>query len=167
MTDEWILIGHVARAHGVRGWVRVHLVDEHSTSLDHVKEVALGDVKRVVEIRGMESDSHGYRILLDGIDDRDAAELLRGKPVYVERSKLPALPDDELYVADLVGCTVVDPAGQTLGTVKDVERAGAQELLVLEGGALIPLVDGIVTSVDLEARRIVCDPPEGLLEINR
>jgi 16S rRNA processing protein RimM len=87
----------------------------------------------------------------------------------VVRADLPPLDENEVYLADLVGCEVVDGAGARIGVVKEVQYAG-QELLVVarEGAAdaLVPFVEPIIRSVDLEARRIVCDPPEGLLNLD-
>ena len=78
--------------------------------------------------------------------------------------------DDELLVADLVGCTVVDVAGATIGEVTGSFHSGAHEVLELRAAAngrelLLPLVDAFLVSVDLQARRIVYDPPEGLLTL--
>ena len=67
-----------------------------------------------------------------------------------------------------MGCQLVDTAGASLGTVRAVDNYGAQELLVIDGPRgelLMPFVEPLVLSVDLEARRIVCDPPEGLLDL--
>jgi 16S rRNA processing protein RimM len=169
--NEWVEIGVVARAHGVRGWVRVRLADPGSESLSSVKEVALGDPGRRVRLLGAEADAAGYRVHIEGIEDRDAAEALRGTPILVERRALPEPEAEEIYVADLIGCVVVDLEGRELGRVRAVHNWGAQELLAvaLADGeeALVPMVEGIVTEVDVEGRRIVCDPPEGLLDLNR
>jgi 16S rRNA processing protein RimM len=168
---EWVEIGVVARAHGVRGWVRVRLADPASESLSAVTEVALGDPGRRARLLEAEADAAGYRVRLEGIEDRDAAEALRGTPILVARGALPEPGAEEIYVADLIGCVVVDAEGRELGQVQAVHNWGAQELLAvaLPDGqeALVPMVEGIVTEVDVEGRRIVCDPPEGLLDINR
>lgn len=168
--DNWIEIGRVARCHGVKGWLRLRLCDQESTVLSSVSEVAVGESKQVIKLRGAERDAAGYRILLDGIEDRDGAEKLRGLPVFVERAALPAAGADQVYVADLLGCELVDQAGTKLGTVASAYPGGAYEMLVvktLDGEALVPLVDGIITEVDVQAGRISCQLPDGLLEINR
>lgn len=168
---EWVEIGVVARAHGVRGWVRVRLADPGSESLSSIKEVALGDPGRLVRLLEAEADATGYRVLLEGIEDRDAADALRGTSILVPRRALPEPEAEEVYVADLIGCVVVDLEGRELGQVRAVHNWGAQELLAvaLADGeeALVPMVEGIVTEVNVEGRRIVCDPPEGLLDLNR
>ena len=169
--SEWVEIGVVARAHGVQGWVRVRLSDPDSESLSSLKEVALGEPGRRVRLLGAEADAAGYRVHFEGIEDRDAAEALRGTRILVARTALPEPEEEEIYVADLIGCIVIDLEGRELGQVRAVHNWGAHELLALalaDGEeALVPMVEGIVTEVDVEGRRIVCDPPEGLLDLNR
>lgn len=162
-------IGAVVRAHGVRGWIRVRCFHAHSSALEEARELFLDGAPRRVEQVAAERGE--WLVKLAAIDDRDAAEALRGSEVALPRAALPAAADDELYVADLVGCAVFDPAGAPLGTVRAVDNYGHQELLLVEppgepgGELLIPFVEPIVVSVDLEARRVVCDPPEGLLDL--
>ncbi|MSP59387.1 MAG: 16S rRNA processing protein RimM [Myxococcales bacterium] len=162
-------VGYVARAHGVRGQVRV---EGSSDSLGQLSRVFLGERDGAtgveVAIESAARTDGGWLVKLRGVDDRDAADALRGKSLRAPRDQLPAPPDDEVYVADLVGCAVVDGAGAPLGTVKQVYPSGAHELLVIERPdgreGLVPFIEPIVLSVDIAARVIVCDPPEGLLD---
>jgi len=105
----------------------------------------------------------------DGIGDRDMAELLRGQGVYAAEADLPALESDNVFLHDLLGLDVVTEDGLEVGTVGDVMTGGAQNLLVVrrpgQPDALVPDVDEIVTSIDLDAARITIRPPEGLLEL--
>ena len=89
--------------------------------------------------------------------------------LYVERDRLPSLPDDEFYHADLIGLTVVDTGGETLGRVKAVLNHGAGDLLEVSGKGmkqpvLLPFTKLAVPTVDLSAGRLVADPPDGLFE---
>ena len=104
----------------------------------------------------------GYLVALRGIDDRDAADALRGQEVEVDRDELPPAEEGEVYAVDLIGFEVADAAGKVLGVVEDLEEAGPQDLLRLTGGALVPM--GLVQEVMSEARRIVIEVPEGLFE---
>jgi 16S rRNA processing protein RimM len=165
--NDFIEIGHVARAHGVRGELRAEgeLID----ALDALDRVFLGDARREHAIESARPAGDAWLLALDGVVDRDAAEALKGTRLYAARAELPELADDEVYVSDLVGCAVVDRAGAAIGTVAGVERPAGQEILRVArpggGEALVPLVEPIVVSVDLAAKRIVCDPPEGLLDL--
>lgn len=101
---------------------------------------------------------HGgrYRVAFEGIGDLDAAESLRGAVLLAE----PLEDPEALFVHELIGSEVVDVEGRAHGRVRSVEANPASDLLVLEGGVLVPLVFVVAR----EAGRVVVDPPEGLLE---
>jgi 16S rRNA processing protein RimM len=125
--------------------------------------------ERAYSIASAEPIAEGWLVKLDGVDDRDAAEALRGQALTAPRDELPPPGPDEVYLSDLVGCAVVDREGAAIGSVSRVVDSGAQELLVVtrpDGReALVPFIAPIVVSVDEAGRRIVCDPPEGLLDL--
>jgi 16S rRNA processing protein RimM len=109
---------------------------------------------------------------LAGVDSAAAAEALRGAEIRLPVEKRPPPPDGEVYYEDLVGCEVVERGSNiAVGTVVGWQEAGGQVLLeVLDGSGqeiLIPFVPAICTRVDLPARRIEVQLPEGLLELNR
>lgn len=119
-------------------------------------------VHEVVSVRG----GGKYAILrLTGVDDRDAADAFRGQAVFVERAVLPPLEDGLVYAADLIGLEVFDTTGRSLGTLREVFDNGAHEVYVVAAGereVLLPVIEGVVIEVSVEAGRIVVDPPEGL-----
>lgn len=158
---ERLAIGYVARAHGVRGELRVHLHAPGSTVLASADRAWFGGVERRLEsVREVQG---ALLVKLEGVDDRDAAEALRGQAVEVRREDVP-LAAGEVLVADLVGCAVVDEAGAPLGEIVDVLH-GPQDLLVLHDERverLLPLVPEFVVSIDVAARRVVVAPPEDL-----
>ena len=96
---------------------------------------------------------------LEGVDDRNAAELLRGLDVAVTREDLGEAEEGEFYWVDLVGLAVVNLQGEALGQVEDLLRTGGSDVLVVRGERerLIPFVADYVKSVDREARRITVD----------
>jgi 16S rRNA processing protein RimM len=100
-----------------------------------------------------------FLVFFEGVDDRVAAERLHGVELEAEPLDVP----DALWVHELVGATVRDPAGAVLGTVAAVEANPASDLLVLESGGLIPA--RFVTAHDAAARTVEVDIPEGLLEL--
>lgn len=107
--------------------------------------------------------AHKGRLLItfDGVDSA-AAERLVGAVLYAPRERIP-LADGEFFDEDLVGCAVVDTAGETYGQVERVEHYPASDMLVVRGH-LVPMVAAIVHSIDVTARRIVIDPPGGLFD---
>ena len=105
---------------------------------------------------------------LTGVATREEAEALKGTRLYAPRDRLPPLGDDEFYHADLIGLAWSTPAAPPLGTVRAVLDHGAGDILeIARPGApdlLLPFTLAAVPTVDLAARRIVADPPDGLLD---
>jgi 16S rRNA processing protein RimM len=164
-----LAVGRVARAHGVRGRILLVPYNEDSQELVRIRELWLrgdADEPRRFEVARAERAHLGYLVALRGVEDRDAAEGLRGLEALVDRAALPPPDDDELYAADLIGMAVVDAAGVERGRVVDVETAGLQELLRVDSAGKVALVPfGLVREVDEAARRIAIDAPEGLFEL--
>ena len=98
-------------------------------------------------------------VLLDGQPPltREQGLALKGVEIQVDRADFPPPQDDEFYHADLIGCEVIGQQGARLGTVVAVDDHGAQQVLRLDDGMLIPFVEAIVQSVDIAARRIQAD----------
>ena len=163
-SSNTVDIGFVVRAHGVRGVVRVRSAFD---ALAKASVVWLDDDE--YRVRHASRDKAEWLVTLEGVTDKDAADALRGRHVRVARELVP-LDDDELLVADLIGCTLVDVAGTVLGEVTGSFDSGAHEVLEVRRADgkefMVPLVDAIVTAVDLEARRITCDPHEGLIDLD-
>jgi 16S rRNA processing protein RimM len=152
-----IALAAVAGAHGIKGELRLKLFVETIASLKlHDRVYVGGQLRQLRELR----DANKTAIArLDGINDRNAAEALRGQLVEVDRASLPALEEGEYYHADLVGLPCVDEAGQALGTVAGIENFGAGDLIevLLPGGkrSLIPFRDPIAV---LGEGQVVLDP---------
>ena len=161
MDAALLAVGRVARAHGIRGRVLLAPYNAESIGLEHVRRWWLSG--RVYEVARAERVNLGYLVALEGITDRDAAEALRGQEVMVDRRELPPPGEDEIYAVDLIGFEVADAQGTVRGVVEDIEEAGPQDLLRLQGGALVPM--GLVREVSSEGRRIVIEVPEGLFEL--
>jgi 16S rRNA processing protein RimM len=164
-----LAVGRVARAHGVRGRILLVPYNEDSQDLVRIDELWLRQQATEpcrYEVARSERAHLGYLVALRGIDDRDAAESLRGCEALVDRAALPVPAEDEVYAADLIGMSVVDALGVLRGTVVEVETAGLQELLRVDSAGKIALVPfGLVREVDEAARRISIEAPEGLFEL--
>jgi 16S rRNA processing protein RimM len=171
--NEGIVIARIARAWGIKGEVFADILTDFPERFDDVTTVTLrrGATERPAELEGYRF--HKERILLKfaGVDTMSDAELLAGFDVVVPEEELYELPEGEdlYYDFDLVGCRVETAEGDEVGEVERVMRTGAQELLVVRRPdgreALVPFVDEICPTVDVEGKRIVVDPPEGLLEL--
>jgi 16S rRNA processing protein RimM len=158
---KYVEIGYVARAHGVGGELRVHCHYPESTALERCGAIRIGGIWH--QVAGRRVTRGAYLLRLHGIDDRDTAAALRGKPVEVARADL-GLEDGEVLLVDLVGCAVVTGDGKGLGEVSAIEL-GPQMRLVVHSDTeewLVPVVNELIVEVDTEARRIVVDLPDGL-----
>jgi 16S rRNA processing protein RimM len=157
MAGKRVALAAVAGAHGVRGEVRLKLFSDSEASLArHENLFVSGALRRLLSVRvGGKTAIARF----EGIDDRSAAESLRGSLIEVERSSLPELEEGEYYHSDLVGLACTDRKGGNFGTVVAVENFGAGDLLEVElpngKRSLIPFRNGIA---DLEDGRIVLDP---------
>ena len=155
--ERRIALAAVAGAHGIKGEVRLKLFSDSALSLSRHGKLCVGGVeRRLLAIR----DSGKTAVArLEGIDDRSAAEALRGSLIEVDRAALPPLEEGEYYHADLIGLAAVDRDGKAIGTVAAIENYGAGDLLEVEDEqgrrSLIPFKSGIA---DLEGDRIVLDP---------
>jgi 16S rRNA processing protein RimM len=166
------LVGRIARAHGIRGQVIVNPeTDFPEDRFQPGTELFIERGGRVEALRVTTSRFHGTRpvIGLAGVETMNEAETLAGRELRVPVDQLAALPADTFYRHDLIGCVVETRDGQKVGPVTDVEGSITGSRLVVDGAAgevLIPLVAAICTVVDPANRRIVIDPPEGLIEAN-
>src|SRR5882672_9126000 len=170
--DEMALVGRVARAHGIHGQVIVNPeTDFPAERFRPGAELFMERGGRVEGLRVTTARFHRERpvIGIDGIETMNDAETLAGYELRVPIDRLAALPPGTFYRHDLIGCRVETRDGRTVGPVRDVEGTVTGSRLVVDGAdgeVLIPLVAAICTLVDPAAKRIVVDPPEGLLEVN-
>jgi 16S rRNA processing protein RimM len=166
------VVGRIARAHGNRGQVIVDpetdFPDERFKpgSIVYIRE---GEATRTLTIESVRFHRGRPILGLTGIETMDGAEALAGTELRVNTGALQPLPAGSFYHHDLVGCSVETSGGDLIGQVTAVEGSGNGSRLVVNGRGgeiLIPLVEGICVEVDVTARKIVVEAPEGLLDLN-
>jgi 16S rRNA processing protein RimM len=168
-----IVVGRVAKAHGVTGELAVEVRTDEPSSRFAVDATVIAQLRdqtrRPLTVSAARPHSGRLLVRFAEVDTRDAAETLRGALLLVDAANLPPPDDpDEFYDHQLEGLGAVLGDGTPVGSVREVMHGPGGELLVLErpDGAevLVPFVRAIVPEVDVAARRIVIDPPEGLLD---
>ena len=171
--DAMAVVGRVARPHGIRGQVIVNPeTDFPDERFQPGAEVFVNRAGRAesIPLTPVRFQQQRPVIGLHGIEDMNAAAALAGAELRVPTDRLAILPPDTFYRHDLIGCAVETRAGAVIGVVDNVEGTlGGSRLVVrATGGAevLVPLAAEICTVIDPAAKRIVIDPPEGLLELN-
>jgi 16S rRNA processing protein RimM len=162
-----VLLGHIAGAHGIRGAVLIKSYTDAPEDID-----AYGPLQDEEGVRSFELESEsvtpkGVIARIAGVDDRTAAEKLKGVALYVLRERLPEAEEGEYYHADLIGLDAVDPEGKAIGHVLQVHNFGAGDLLELRlSGQIrtefVPMTEDVVREVDLAGGRIVIAMPESV-----
>ncbi|SHH97901.1 ribosome maturation factor RimM [Marivita hallyeonensis] len=165
--SEKVCVGAIAGAFGVRGEVRLKSFTAVPEDIANYAPLETEDGARSFTVKITRQIKNGLAARLSGIATKEDADALRGTQLFVPRDRLPSLPDDEFYHADLIGLTVTDTGGAPLGKVLAVHNNGADDLLELSAPGqkqtvLLPFTKAIVPTVDLAQGRIVADPPEGL-----
>ncbi|HEX4725449.1 MAG TPA: ribosome maturation factor RimM [Pseudonocardiaceae bacterium] len=166
-------VGRVVKAHGIRGELMVDVSTDSAEFRFAVGAVLFvtsrdGSVSRTLTVTAARPHSGRLLVYFDGVVGRDAAEELRGAVLSANPDDLPAIDDpDEFYDHQLEGLAAVTVSGDVVGTVREVMHGAGGELLVIDrtDGAetLVPFVRAIVPEVDLAGRRVLLDPPDGLL----
>jgi len=167
MTSGRVAIGAVTGAHGVKGQFKVKPFTESPRDIAAYGPVQAGDRSLNLSVCGITST--GLVIAAaSGITDRDSAAALRGTRLEVDRSALPDAGTDEIYHADLIGLSVETVDGDKLGRIAALHDFGAGEIAEVRPPrgptVMLPFDAAFVPEIDLEARRVVVAPPEGLLD---
>lgn len=166
MTDR-VIVGAIGGSFGVQGEVRLKSYCAEPQAIADYLPLHTEDGRSFHQVVLTGQLKNGFTARLDTVVTKEDADALRNVSLYAERRLMPSLPDDEYYYADLIGLTVLDTGGTTLGTVKSVMDHGAGDLLevIVPGQSdtiLLPFTKAVVPTVDMAAKRIIADPPDGL-----
>ena len=164
MTDR-ICIGAIAGAFGIVGEVRLKSFCSQPEDIASYGPVYTEDGSRQFRITLTRPVAGGYGARIAGVNTREEAEALRGTSLFIDREKLPSLPDDEFYHTDLIGLDALDTGGEVLGKVMAVHNHGAGDIIEIssirhKSALLLPFTKAIVPNVDLAAGRLIVDLPE-------
>ena len=168
--EELVAIGKIARTRGLRGEVVADLLTdfpERFEGLEDVTAVFPDEKRRELKIEKFWFQKGRVILKFRDVDSIESAETLRDAKVCVHESEAVELEDDEYFDWELEGCAVETAEGEKLGTVREIMRTGGTEVLLIDGEErelMIPFAESICTEVDIQNKRIVVDPPEGLLE---
>jgi 16S rRNA processing protein RimM len=172
--ERMVTVGRIIRPHGIRGAVVV--APESDFARDRFRPgVELQWQRNGIAAPARITESREFRgrwvVAIDGITTVNEAETLRGQELRIPEQALQPLGAGTFYLHDLEGCAVVTASGQTVGRVSGVQFGSGAPLLAItdEQGSevLVPMVEGICREIDVANKRIVIDPPDGLIEVNR
>ena len=172
MPDALVVVGRIRRSHGTVGVV---VVEPLTAGAEEVfvpgRRLIAGTVKgeavvpeRPLHIEMAEPFQGGFRVQFDAIRDRNEADRWRNRHVLAPREELPEPSDDEIYLHDLVGLSVQGPDGEAVGHVSAYYELPHDFMIeVARASDLVMIPYRFVTEVDLERKRLVVNPPHGLL----
>lgn len=166
--SKLICVGTLAGAFGVKGEVRLKSFTSNPDDIENYAPLFTENGDKSFEIVITGRLKNGFAARLSGVVKKEQADDLKGTKLFVPRDRLPSLQEDEFYYSDLIGMIVYDTGGNEIGRVQAVLNHGAGDLLEIHGANLemsviIPFTKEVVPTVDIASRRIVTDPPDGLL----
>lgn len=168
--EELVTIAKIVRTRGLRGEVVADVLTDFPERFGTVKDVIgvrENGTRFDLKIEDFWFQKERVVLRFAGVDSVERADVLRNVDICIPESAVAKLGEGEFFDWQLTGCKVTTVDGTELGTVREIMRTGGTEILVVEDGTrefLIPFAEAICPEVDIENKRIVVDPPEGLLE---
>ena len=164
-APERLVVGRIVGAHGLRGELHMVVITNHPDHLPKLKTVYLGEDFEPWQVRRIHTIPNGKEAIVRLVDHNspEAAAERRGQLVWIDRADAPPLPEGEYYHYQLIGLDVVDESQNFLGRLAEIIETGANDVYVVRGPAgelLLPVIDGVILSVDPEGGQMVVRPPE-------
>ena len=173
MTDtQFIAIGKIIGAHGIKGNLKIHSYAESLSPFEAGTRICVKNArgwKKNYHVKWVKPHSKGILLAFRGVDDRTLAETLIGSELFIDRGTLPELEAGTYYWSDLIGLSVFSKEEDYIGRIKAVLPTGSNDVYVVENvgndhkeEVLIPALQSVVLDVDLEKQVMIVDLPEGL-----
>ena len=164
---DYIDLAVIVKPHGLDGEVWVDLDTDFPERLLELRDLQIVGPggARAATVEYVKGITGGRCIVkLEGVDDRDAAEGVRGQVLRTSRETLPPPPDGMYYDFQIIGLRVVTTNGHAVGRISDILRTGAIDVSETDTGVLIPAIEAIIKEIDLEQEQMLIEPMEGLLD---
>ena len=169
--DELIPVGKIIGTHGIKGALKVHSYSGNIDSLQSTKTAFLkkkdGTLCEYV-IKSVSAHAGGFILYLDSFSDINQVLCFTGLEICLKLSQLPVTDQDEYYWRDLIGLVVHTDQGIELGTLVDIFETGSSDIYVVRGGSkeyLIPAIADIIADIDIQGKKMIITPLEGLLDL--
>lgn len=174
-ASGWRLVGKIKEAHGLRGDLYVLIFSGEATWEEELTEFCLAkdetlSNKKIFQVEKSKAFKKGLMIKPQGVVDRTAAELLKGQLFFIPENLLVADEGDAIFLEEIAGFQTVTESGDVIGLIVDFSTNNFQDLLVVKTvngkHVEIPFVDAFVVDIHYEARQVILDLPEGLLDLD-
>lgn len=167
MTKEKIVVGKISNTHGLRGEMKVYPYTDKENFEDY-SSLMIEGVEGRHKVSQVRYSKNMIILKLKGYNHINDVECLRNKELSVYKEDLKPLSDDEFYISDIIGCDVVNVAGEKLGAVKEYLTHTSQAVFVVERQEgedfMVPHVDAFIVSISIEDKRVIMKLIEGLID---
>jgi len=162
MLDSYLLIGEILKPQGIKGEVKVKPVTYDVGRFEGLRQVYVrhGEDYAPLPLRVNRIDGGVVYLTVEGVNDRDGADRLRGTLLYVRRADAVELPEDTEFICDLIGVVATDNEGREIGELTEVLQPGAGDVYVFNGPlgeVLVPALKSVVLSVDVSKKIMLLD----------
>ena len=164
---DWIPVGKLARTPGLKGELKFYPHDPEGFEFADGQTVQLAGTKKKLKVQTIRGANTPFIIKLEGIDSIESAKLLTGQEVLANREDFPSLPEGEYYRFEIEGLAVFDEDGTPHGVIEEVIPTGSNDVYVVRNGDsewMLPMIDSVVKSIDLEQKKLIFHRIEGLIE---
>ena len=167
--EQVFQVGVISSTHGIKGEVKVFPTTDDAGRFRDLKQVILDTGKEQIawEVQSVRFFKQFVILKFEGIDNINDIEKYKRCPLLVSREDAVSLGEDEYFIADLIGLTVVTEDGEAFGTLTDVIETGANDVYVIDsmkhGEVLVPAIKECILSVDIGAGRIMVHLMDGLI----
>ncbi len=162
---DWIPVGRVTRTHGLKGELKFYPFEKNGITVQSGQKICLEKMQLKVEsVRGTKSP---FILKLDGINSIEDTKSMVGQEVRVARKDFEPLPEGEFYRFEIEGLKVFDDTGKYYGVVEEIVETGSNDVYIVRGEGkewLIPMIDSVVHTIDLEQGKLIFHCVEGLFE---
>ncbi len=167
MIDSIIEIGKITGAVGIKGYLKVNIYLTKVNLISKLGPVLLENKSQVVKINFIREQKGKAIISMQNVDNRNKAELLKDKKLFIFSSKLPKLKKNEYYLRDLLNLSVVNTDGKKIGIVKQIKNFGSCDLMEVYTNNnkyfFLPINKENVKKIDLNNKKIIVEPIKGII----
>ncbi len=168
--QEYFEIGQIVNTFGIKGEVKVKPYTDDIQQFKKLKTILVEKNKVTTEMKIVEAKFHKEMVLLklEGVDDMNEAEKLKGASIKIHRKDARKLDEDEYFIADILGSDVYTDTGSYLGKVDDIYNSGAQDIYVVKDELgkqiLLPSIKEVILDIDIEKQKVTVHLLKGLVD---
>lgn len=165
---DFLEIGKIINTHGLKGEVKISAWTDYPEDFENLEYVLTksGNEEKRLNISGIKYQKNNLIVKFREIGSIEEAQSYKNAVLYVPKSELGELPENVYYIADLIGCEVLSETGEKIGVLWDIFSTGSNDVYDIKRenakNLLVPIIDGVVKSVDTDNKKIVIKIPEGL-----